>query len=144
MDATTLNTITAFNITDSDGKIAAIYVFTLLLGTFAPLFMLFKYRKKYYRWKNQTEKMAAEDEDHVLTDLDICNYAVRVTNLPNQYGVQDLSKSLTDALRRCYPSDPATGQETIVKVRIIGDYNELYRLSIKLKNVMEKHEYIRA
>lgn len=46
-------------------------------------------------------------------------------------------------MQKLYPVDEKRGHSPLIKVKVIGDYNSLYKKCVKLKNLIDKFEAIK-
>ena len=72
------------------------------------------------------------------------SYAVEVSNLPIDEGVESLQRRITSNMIKLYPPDPITGKSVFVRARVIGDYNYLYKKSVELKQLVDELAYIKT
>ena len=133
-----MNKFTVLNITGSKGKVLFCYVFTILVISGLAYLMLFSYRHKYEGWKKKHDPIN-EDFD----DVAIARYSIFVKHLPVNMGVDELQRLINSKLTKIYPVDPLTGRSAFVKCRVIGDYNNLYKNCVKLKQNMDKLDAVR-
>ena len=79
-----------------------------------------------------------------FSDIDMTHYAVEVSNLPLDEGVESLQRRITSNMIKMYPPDPITGKSVFVRARVIGDYNYLYKKSVELKQLIEELTFIKS
>ena len=64
------------------------------------LVMILRYKQKYEGWKKKVNPMKP------FRDIDIARYAVKVTNLPIDEGVESLQRKITASMLKIFPVDP--------------------------------------
>lgn len=126
----TMDKITVLNITDRSGKLAFTYFASLLIVSSALLITLQRYRLKYESWKRQRDPAI-----EFRTDADVAHYTIMVSNLPTNVQTDLLQKRISTAMSTVFNSNE---EKCFVKVRVLGDYDHLYEMCVKLKRNIEK------
>jgi len=122
-----MNAATVLNITASHVKMIFAYICAVVVIPVFAIFMIYKFRQKYYGWKKRVDPMEE------FKDIDIASFAIEVHNLPIDEGVESLQRRIHSNMLKLYPPDPITGKSAFVRARVIGDYNYLYKKSVELK-----------
>lgn len=133
-----MNRFTLLNITASQAKFDFVYVFTLIVVSGLAYAMVIMQQQKYESYKNQVDPIK-DDFD----DIHIARYSLFVRNLPRNMGVEELQKTLTQKMLKMFPVNPETRRSNFVKARVIGDYNKLYKLCVRLKQNIDKLNIVR-
>ena len=79
-----MNAATILNITGSPSKMIFAYVCAIVLIPSFAFAMIYQFRQKYYHWKKRVDPMIE------FNDIDMTSYAVEVSNLPIDEGVESL------------------------------------------------------
>ena len=133
-----MNAATILNITGSDKKMIFAYICAIVVIPSFAFAMIYRFRQKYYHWKKRVDPM------NEFSDIDMTSYAVEVSNLPLDEGVESLQRRITSNMIKLYPPDPITGKSVFVRARVIGDYNYLYKKSVELKQHIDELNYIKG
>ena len=129
--------LTVLNVTASDAKMIFTYLIALLIIPGAAMYMIHQYRLKYEGWKKKVDPMEP------LKDTEIAKYTIQVNNLPIDEGVETLQRRIQANMLKIYPPDPVTNKSPFVKARVLGNYDELYRISVELKRNVDILENVR-
>lgn len=131
-----MNAATVLNITARHDKMIFAYICAVVVIPLLPLFMIFKFRQKYYGWKRRMNPMKE------FLDVEIASFAIEVRNLPIDEGVESLQRRIQSNMLKLYPPDPITGKSVFVRARVIGDYNYLYKKSVELKQLLDELAFV--
>ena len=131
-----MNAATVLNITAKHSKMIFAYICAVVVIPLLALFMIYKFRQKYYGWKRRLDPMKE------FKDVEIASYAVEVRNLPIDEGVESLQRRIHSNMLKLYPPDPITGKSVFVRARVIGDYNYLYKKSVELKQLLDELAFV--
>ena len=132
-----MNILTVLNITARPTKMMVSYCVALFVFPSFALVMILRYKQKYEGWKKKVNPMKP------FRDIDIARYAVKVSNLPIDEGVESLQRKITASMLKIFPVDPQTNQSPFVKARVIGDYNYLYKKCVDLKRNIDLLEQVK-
>ena len=69
------------------------------------------------------------------TDSDIAHYSIKVENLPTNQAPDVLQKKLTSVMKEVFNGGHDVG--AFIKVRVLGDYRDVYDLCVRLKRNIE-------
>ena len=133
-----MNAATILNITGSAHKMIFAYICAIVVIPSFAFYMIFRFRQKYYHWKKNIDPMSE------FSDIDMTSYAVEVSNLPIDEGVESLQRRITSNMIKLYPPDPITGKSVFVRARVIGDYNYLYKKCVELKELIDELNYVKT
>ena len=133
-----MNAATILNITGSNKKMIFAYICAIVVIPSFAFAMIYRFRQKYYHWKKRVDPMKE------FRDIDMTSYAVEVSNLPIDEGVESLQRRITSNMIKLYPPDPITGKSVFVRARVIGEYNYLYKKSVELKQLVDELAYIKV
>ena len=131
-----MNAATILNITGSANKMIFAYICAIVVIPSFAFFMIYRFRQKYYHWKKNIDPMSE------FSDIDMTSFAVEVSNLPIDEGVESLQRRITSNMIKLYPPDPITGKSVFVRARVIGDYNYLYKKCVELKQHIDDLKYV--
>jgi len=119
-DWSTMNVLTLLNVTDEPNKMAFTFVLEMVPVAACAFVMLWKYLLNYSKWKVKRDPMKE------FKDIDIAHFAVLVDNISRVHGVDQMQHEINSALSKVYPPD-STGKSAFVKVKVVGNYNKLYK-----------------
>ena len=133
-----MSAATVLNITLTSSKMIFTYISAIVIVPAVALFMIYKFRERYYLWKKPIDPAK-----QAFKDIDIASYAVEVRNLPIDEGVESLQRRIHANMLKLYPPDPITGKSAFLRARVIGDYNYLFKKSVELRQVMDELEFVK-
>jgi len=132
-----MSAATVLNITGSPSKMTFAYMVAILFIPTLAAFMVYKFRAKYYSWKQEINPLKP------FTDLDMAKFTIEVRNLPIDEGVESLQRRIHTNMLKLYPPDPIYGKSAFVRARVIGDYNALYKKCVELKKLMDELAFVK-
>lgn len=95
------------------------------------MFIIQSYRRKFEKRKKKRD--LSQD---FKTDGDVAHYSIMIHNLPTNQSPQALQDKITEVLKEVFALGPE--EQPFVKVRVVGDYEKLYNLCVRLKRNIEK------